>query len=201
MWVILDRFGLELSLEQGADALKALVDGFGVGHRKTHHGVGDLGRIDLGVFQELRGLLSTDQDMIVRWHQTIHYDLRQWSDVSLNATKEIQIIFRLKENTLAVVAAIVDVIIQTRNKRRLSSGHSHCSQTSEFCQNSEVYWRDEPSRVMGMGRLLSEFTKILPLFKYFFSSNPDCNLYINESTHEPYCTLHKVKCSNTVHIQ
>ena len=33
-------------------------------------------------------------------------------------------------------------------------------ETSEFCENSEVYWRDEPLRVMGMQFSKGDFSKL-----------------------------------------
>ena len=83
----------------------------------------DLRVIDLRVFQKLGGLLATKYHMIMRGHQTIYRHFRQWNDIFLDVTQEVQVIFRLKENTLAVISAIVDVIVQTWSKGRLSAGH------------------------------------------------------------------------------
>jgi hypothetical protein len=113
-----DRLRLELSLKERANAVKAFVDGFGIGDGETHHGVGYLLVMELGVF-----VFNPRQDMIMRGHQAICGDLRYRRQVFFNFPKKINIIFRLKIDVLPVVTAIVDVIIKTRDKGGFSARH------------------------------------------------------------------------------
>jgi len=59
----------------------------------------------------------------MRRHQTIRNNLCQWNDIFPHSTQKIQVIHWLKENALAVIAAIVDVIVQTLKEGCLSARH------------------------------------------------------------------------------
>jgi hypothetical protein len=52
----------------------------------------------------------------MRWHQTIHQNIRCGNKIFFDLLQEIQIIVRLKENPLTVIAAIIDVIMKFRHE-------------------------------------------------------------------------------------
>jgi hypothetical protein len=67
MGIVTDRLCLELSLKEGADSGKALIDGFGVGDQELLHGEGYVGR-DIGRLTDFRRLLYSAKNMIMRRH-------------------------------------------------------------------------------------------------------------------------------------
>lgn len=55
--------------------------------------------------------------MIMRRHQAVHQHIRDGNEILFDLLQKEQIVFRLEEDPFAVVAAIVDVIVQFGNKR------------------------------------------------------------------------------------
>lgn len=75
---------------------------------------------DLRDFQNLGGLwrnFHTPNNMIMRRHQAVHQHIRDRDEILFDLLQEEKIVFRLEEDPLAVVAAIVDVIMQFRDER------------------------------------------------------------------------------------
>ena len=71
------------------------------------------------ILRELGGLslANTRHNMIMCWHQTINKNIRNGNEIFFDLLQEIQVIVGFKENSLAIVTAIVDVIVQFGDER------------------------------------------------------------------------------------
>jgi hypothetical protein len=75
--------------------------------------------------------------MIVRGHQTIGENVHKRHHILLKTSQKEEIILWLKEHSLAIIPAIVEMVVNVRHKGSLSARHgSLISQTSEFSSPS-----------------------------------------------------------------